>query len=460
MLPGRLPYIAVLSTVLAVSPLASALERQITFTAKNHSLDNNDNFSPDGRFLCYDTREEVGPGIDNCQSIEKVEIATANETILYRPAESVIGDEPAPGVGAASYCAAANVVAFIHGPPLDEVPARGPYAKPNRNGVEVAADGSGRWHWLDKRDTEISRDTIPGAHRGGTHRHEYTLDGQRIGFTYDDVLLPQCDRTIGYMEKHAKAPRGATHFFAILVPVVPKGTSKPGEIEKAYGDSWVGRQGHRRAFIGKVRAEDGVAYEESLFVVDVPPGVDITTADSGSATRFPSPPEGVRIRRLTHTWAGGIVRGTPDGDRIAYYGKDADDVTQIFVIRSDGADRHADPAKRPVQATHLPHGAGPGLRWHPSGNTVFCVSNNAVVATCVKQGPGFGTSVLLTSEGDEPAREELVVSLDGKMLAFSKQVLTFDGSGNRVHTYDGSDFRQVFVLDFSDTNGDGIADAR
>lgn len=435
---------------------AAGEERQITFSAKNHNLDNNDNFSPDGRFLCYDSRETIGPGIENCQSIEKVEIATGKETVLYSPPASVTGENPAPGVGAASYSPIEDKVIFIHGPPVEEVPRRGPYAKPNRNGVEVPGDGSGTPTWVDKRDPDTSRDTLAGAHRGGTHRHEYCLDGTRIGFTYDDVLLPQYGRTIGYMEKHPNAPAGATHYFALLVPVVLNGTAKPGEIEYAMGDSWVGPQGRMRAFIGKVRAADGISYEESLFVVDIPGDVDITTADSGSVLRFPSPPRGVRIRRLTHTYAAGIVRGSPTGDRIAYYGRSEDGAVQIFIIPSDGSDRDPDPAKRPVKATRLPHGADPGLRWHPSGNAVLCMSDNAVTATCVKPGPRFGRTVFLTPQGDGPAREELVVSPDGRLVAFTKRVPTFDAANERVYAYDGKDFRQVFVVQCPDADGDGI----
>ena len=52
-------------------------EKQITFTLKNHALDNNDNFSVDDKFLCYDTRSTVFNGnLANSKSIEKVEIAT------------------------------------------------------------------------------------------------------------------------------------------------------------------------------------------------------------------------------------------------------------------------------------------------------------------------------------------------------------------------------------------------
>src|SRR5215831_9355554 len=97
-----------------------------------------------------------------------------------------------------------------------------------------------------------------------------------------------------------------------------------------------------RAFIGKVREADGT-YQESLFIVDIPAEVDITTADSGSSRRFPTPPRGVKIRRLTHSRAEGIVRGTSAGDRIAYYAQATDGTRQIFTIPSGGSDQATDP---------------------------------------------------------------------------------------------------------------------
>ncbi|MFO7975144.1 MAG: DUF3748 domain-containing protein [Candidatus Hydrogenedentota bacterium] len=445
-----------LFSVGAVLVPAHAQERQITFSPKNHDLDNNDNFSPDMRFLCYDTRETVGPGIENSQSIEKVEIATGAETVLYRPEKSIIGKEAAPGVGAVTFCPVANKVAFIHGPLVEEVAERGYYAKPNRVGAEVIADGSQRRVWLDRRDVATDRDTLPGAHRGGTHRHEYSFDGKRIGFTYDDFLMPEYGRTIGFMVPHEKAPEGATHYFALLVRVVPKGTAKAGEVEVAQGDSWIGRRGLMRGFIGTVREQDG-SYQDSLFVVDVPEDVDITTADSGSVDRYPTPPEGLTIRRLTHDWADGIVRGTLDGDRIAYYAKADDGSTQVFIIPSDGSDQSDDPANRPVQATHFPNGAGPGVRWHPSGNSIACMADGGVAVTCVKPGPKFGKSVFLTPHGDAE-RIALVWSPDGRTLAYNKAVPTADEESHPVCAYDGSDFRQIFVVDFPDADNDGIAD--
>ncbi|MBI2432401.1 MAG: DUF3748 domain-containing protein [Candidatus Hydrogenedentes bacterium] len=449
------------TAILCVTTAGFAQERQITSSPRAHNLDNNDNFSPDGRFLVYDTRETVGPGIENGQSIEKVEIETGKETVLYRPKAIVSGDRPAPGVAAVSWSPVADEVAFIHGPLVEELDWRGPYGKPNRDGASVPGDGSGTLRWLDKRDIATGRDTTPGAHRGGTHRHEYTLDGKRIGFTYDDFLLPQYERTVGYMVPHPKAPAPASHYFALLVPVVPAGTAKPGEIERAWGDSWIGREGKMRAFIGKVRNDDGKTYEQSLFVIDIPDEVDITTADAGSATRYPSPPKGIQIRRLTHTAADGTVRGTVEGDRIAYYAMAQDGTKQIFVIASDGSDQNPD--KAPVQLTHLPKGVDGGLRWHPNSNTVFCVSEGAVVATCAKPGdPRFGKPVFLTPRGGENAEFgppiDIVVSPDGTLLAYTRVVPTKNEAGKIVKNYAGKDFPQIFVLPFADADGDGIAD--
>jgi len=117
----------------------------------------------------------------------------------------------------------------------------------------------------------------------------------------------------------------------------------------------------------------------------------------------------------------------------------------------DGSDQDPDPAKRPVQATHLPHGAGPGLRWYPSGDWVFCISNNGVAATWARQGAEgtpSGKMSPLTPQGDAPPRNDLVVSPDGGLVAFTKPVPTLDAEGKRAVTYGGNDFAQIFVADF------------
>jgi hypothetical protein len=420
-------------------------ESQITSSPKTHALDNNDNFSPDGKFLCYDTRGTVfNNDLANTKSIEKVEIATGKETVLWNP-PSVTGENATPGVAAVSWHPYQDKVIFIHGPFLEEVEERGYYAKPNRTAIEVSTDGKKKMIKVDMRDVSTDRPTTGGAHRGGTHRHEYTRDGKRIGFTYDDFLLPDYDRTIGYLEKHPDAPTGYTHFFAVLLKPAKKGQSKPGEIERAFDDSWVDSTGKQRAFIGKVRAPNGIDYQHALYVFDIPENTDITTSKPGTVTEYPESPHGIKVRRLTHgDWAGGIVRGSPDGKRIAYLAKDNDGIKQLFVIPSDGSDRSPDESKHPDQATRLFKDAS-SLRWHPSGMWIFCLSNGNVLAVSVGRGKNFGKTFRLTN--DNQKREELVVSPDGSKLAYTIRIPTKDKGGQIVHDVEGLDFRQIFVMD-------------
>lgn len=421
-------------------------ERQLTFGAKNHLLDgNNDNFSADGRFLCCDTRETFGPGIDRGRTIEKVEIATGRETVLYAPPFST-SELAAPGLGAASFHPRENKVSFIHGPPLEQLATRGPYAKTNRNGAEVNADGSQQLQWLDYRDVATDRDTLPGAHRGGTHSHQHSRAGGRIGFTYDDALLPQFERTVGYMEINPRAPGGATHWFAVLVPVVPRGTAKPGEIERAAEDAWVDGAGTKRAFIGRVRNADGVTYEQSLFVADVPLDVDITTADAGSAQRYPRPPQGVSIRRLTHSFAAGTAYGSPDGTRIAYFAHDAQGAMQVFLIPENGSDLADDRKLRPVQVTHLSNISANSLRWHPAGETFSVISGGGIALVCARPGANFGKAIFLTPTNDGPSRQDALWSPEGRVLAFCKPVPARDADGEPMRNYAGKDFMQIFTL--------------
>lgn len=432
---------------------------QITFSPISKLLDNNDNFSRDDRFLVFDTRDTVGGGIGNGTSIMKVNTLTGEESVIYAPQPVLIGAAgPAPGLGAASYSPLANEVVFIHGPLVSEVPTLGVYGARNRRGGVARDDGSNSIRFMDYRDI-TSDTTIPGAHRGGTHRHEYTIDGKRVGFTYDDQLLQTYGRTCGYMVEHPRAPSGVSHYAVLLVPVVPTDEAKTGDLVQASDDSWVGAQGLMRGFIGRVKEADG-SIMSSLYVVDIPADVDITTADSGTKTRFPGPPRGTRIRRLTTTPAGGIVRGSHDGTRIGYFATADDGTRQMFIIASNGSDKDPNPALRPQQVTFLPGGAQQALRWHPSGNSVAVIADNGVLAICVKPGPLFGASHWLTPHGSSlTPLEALVWSRDGQRLAFNRRVPTFDSAGRLVKDFGGNDFRQIFLVNFPDCDNNGIVDA-
>lgn len=373
---------------------AVAGERQLTTSARNHALDNNDNFSADDRFLCVDTR---GTG----WAILRVNVATGAESVVY---------EAGPQVVAASYSPVADEIIFIHGP-FDR-----PYAKTDRLGAVVPA-GGGKARFLDVRDV-VSDVTPAGAHRGGTHRHEYSLDGKRVAFTYDDHLLPAYGRTIGML-----VPRPGKWFFVNLVPVVPEAEAKAGDIVMAAGDSWVGSTGTMRAFIGKVKEADGT-FRSSLFVLDIPANLDVTTAYAGDRKTYPKPPRGVKIRRLTTGDAYGIARGSRDGKWIAYLADAADGTRQVFVVPSAGG-----AAK---QVTAVEGGVAGAVRWHPSGRYVAAATRKGIVAAEV----ATGKTRFLT----EKAGDALVWSNNGKLLAFNRKV--------GAHL-------QVFLVDF-DVAGSGF----
>ncbi|MEA3478590.1 MAG: DUF3748 domain-containing protein [Bacteroidota bacterium] len=413
-------------------------EKQITYSAKNHALDNNDNFSPDGRFLCYDTRGTVfNENLANSKSIEKVEIASGRETVLWDP-PSVSGEEAAPGVAAASYHPFENRVIFIHGPDLEEVDKRGYYHIRNRTAIEVDGEGNKTHHKVDMRDIS-SEITIPGAHRGGTHRHEYSRNGRRIGFTYDDFLVQEYDRTIGFMQPDENTSEGYTHFFSVILKPAKKGESKAGEIEKAYGDSWVDAAGTMRAFIGKVRAQNGIDYENDLFVADIPADIDMTTSHAGTQEQYPEPPEGIAIWRLTQGMqVSGIVRGSSDGSQIAFAARDGNGIDQVFITEALGSD------KQVTRVTSLTSPVS-SIRWHPAGEWVFCISDGNVFVTYVGTGHKFGKTIQLSD--DRQTRDQLVVSPDGNLLSYIFPVPTQDNTGALVKDAAGNDFRQIFIME-------------
>jgi Protein of unknown function (DUF3748)/WD40-like Beta Propeller Repeat len=443
-----------MATVQSDAGQSDAGERQITRdSASDHLLDNNDNFSPDGRFLVFDTRTPAG--IHESALIAKVEIATQRITPLYRPATA---GPFGPGVAAASYAHKHDEVIFIHGPLHPNGPDN-QYEKHRRIGAIVDGDGSGEFRFADARNTKAP--FTVGALRGGTHRHEFSGDDQWVGFTYNDAVVREHGlkfgknldlRTIGVtrLEHPVRVPvagqfsaEGAG--FSVLVVVVTP-DPKPGsdEISHAAGDSWIGLSGYRRAdgrrqraraFIGTARTAAGQPIDE-LFVVDIPD--DITVRGplgplEGTETKFPMPPAGAAQRRLTHTennpYPGcqGIARSSPDGDRISFRLRDGKGKWQIFLVGPAGG--------TPQQATFVDGGVDTDARWHPSGNVIAYVAGNRILVTDVRPGPQFGQSTVLSDRS--PSAFALVWSNDGKTLAYNRTIKT-----------DRKDVIQIFVADY------------
>jgi len=444
-----------LAAMIAITGIADSAERQITHdTVYHHELDNNDNFSPDDRFLVFDTRTDQG-GIGASMRIAKVEIATGKITTLY---EAQQPGPFGPGVGAASYSHARDEIIFIHGPFHPTGPENG-YEQFRRVGVIASGDGSGKSRLADARD--LQSPFTAGALRGGTHRHEFSGDGKWVGFTYNDEVVRAYGQSIGKnldlrtlgvtrlgipqtAPNSEQFPNNADGFSALVVVVTPDPRPGSDAIDRAAGDSWVGRNGYprqdgtrqiARAFIGTARDKSGKPVDE-LYLVDIPN--DLTQPGplgplEGTDKTFPMPPAGAVQRRLTnsterkHPGCEGIVRASHDGTQIAFLMKDDQDDSQVFLISPLGGE--------PRQATFISGGVDSGVRWHPRGHAIVNVAGTRIVVTRVDSGPQFGKSRVLVDRAPLPFA--LVWSHDGKTIAYNRRVKV-----------DGRETTQIFAIDY------------
>lgn len=413
------------------------MEKQITHDLSyNHDLDNNDNFSPDDEWLVYDTRTEKG-GIGGNGKIEKVHLESGRKVALY---ELDNNQEFGPGVGAVSYSHTQNEVVFIHG--LLNCSPDKPYEQWRRSGVIIKDDAPGKPIFMDARD--ISFPYTAGALRGGSHRHEYSGDGQWIGFTYNDAIMKKLEdstgvshnlRTIGVSKSNhpvgiADAADGENFsgewFSALVVEVVPHPTPGSDEISRAAGDSWVGHSGYKkpngatqraRGFIGTVKNQKGEAVDE-VFIVDIPEDITVpgNSPLEGTETTMPAPPKGSVQRRLTFTantkYPGceGIVRSSHDGSMLAFLAKDSNNIKQVFTISPQGGS--------PIQRSFHNSDVQGYLRWHPKEHQLVYVWNNALIGLKLNE----EKSVVLT-EPDQYTPSNLVWSHDGHKIAYNKMVM-------------------------------------
>ena len=416
-----------------------SVEKQLTFDLSyHHDLDNNDNFSPDGKWLAYDTRTDTG-GIPESARIEKVCIDTGEIRIIYQIPDNA---KWGPGAGAVSYSPVEDAVVFIHG--LPSCTADNPYQQWRRTGVIVKTDKPGKAIFMDARN--IDPPFIPGALRGGTHRHEWSGDGKWIGFTYNDAILKALEdssgtkrnlRTIGVSKNIGRvsvkenAENLSGEWSSVLVvKVVPDPVPGSDEISHAANDSWIGKNGYHkfdgtrqmaRAFLGTVIDNEGNEVPE-VFVVDIPE--DITKPGilgplEGTDSDFPMPPAGTVQRRITFTansafpGCSGIVRSSPDGSRLAFLAKDENGITQIFTISPLGG--------KASQVTNHDSDVKGNMRWHPGAEYIAYVWEKNIAIIEVANGSGRG-SIPLFSQSLDSVPSNLVWSPNGRMLAYNRKV--------------------------------------
>ncbi len=412
------------------------MEKQITNNLSyNHDLDSNDNFSPDDEWLVYDTRTTEG-GIGANGKIEKIHLKTGKKVVLYQLEQN---QAFGPGVGAVSYSHSNNEVVFIHG--LLNCSPEQPYEQWRRSGVIIQDDKPGEPIFMDARD--ISFPFTVGALRGGTHRHEFSGDGQWIGYTYNDAIMKKLEdstgvthnlRTIGVSKKHhqvivpeSKDGENFTGewFSALVVRVVPDPSPGSDEISKAAGDSWVGHYGYlksdgatqrARAFIGTTTNKKGEQIDE-VYIVDIPEDITIPGDGplEGTETTMPAPPMGTQQRRLTFTsnnkYPGceGIVRSSYGGSMLAYLAQDDQNVKQVFTISPWGGE--------PVQRTFHDSDVQGGVRWHPKGHSLVYIWQNSLVGLKMDT----GKSIVLTKPNQNSPKNP-VWSHDGRKIAYNRMV--------------------------------------
>ena len=158
-------------------------------------MDNNLNWSPDCRWIAYDTRAFSG-GIGNTLALEKVDIQTQEIVTIYTASNPDPTNGFGPGAAAVSYFPMGDTVIAIRG--IDGVP----YGGTARFGAMVSPTNGtvGSFDYVISDARDVTEPFTPGALRGGTHRHEPSGDGPWIGFTYNDQIMADLGtnlRTIG-----------------------------------------------------------------------------------------------------------------------------------------------------------------------------------------------------------------------------------------------------------------------
>ncbi len=426
-------------------------EQQITKDFEyNHDLDNNDNFSPDNEWLVYDTRTEAG-GIAASSRIEKVNIKTGEKKVVFQVENN---QDFGPGVGAVSYSPVRNEVVFIHG--LRNCTEENPYQQWRRTGVIVDEDQENKSIFMDARNVNFP--FTKGALRGGTHRHEFSADGNWIGFTYNDAIMHALEkstggkhnlRTIGVSRRgneiHVKETNSGENndgewFSALVVKVVPNPRPGSDEIVYAAGDSWIGKNGYlkpdgtrqkARGFIGTVLDNSGKNVDE-VFVVDIPEGIEIEGdfgSLEGTMEDLPMPPKGATQRRLTFTANStqrgcmGIVRSNAEGSLLAFLAKDKNGIKQIFTIHPNGG--------KMIQVTFHDSDVEGSLRWHPDGERVFYVCKGSI-QQCKIGEEDFEKRYSTISKPSTVSPTNLVISHDGKSLAFNRIVLLKEKKAKQI----------------------------
>ncbi|MDR3714310.1 MAG: DUF3748 domain-containing protein [Puia sp.] len=438
-------------------------EIRLTNDPAGHCLNSTQCFSRDDQWIVYDSRNEDG-GIISAGEIAMVNTRDGRIVSLYK----TLNQGPfGPGVGAASFSPVTDRVLFIHG--IRNAGETRPYSFTRRTGVAIDTRSPFKPVFMDARS--IDPPYLPGVLRGGTHAHSWSGDGQWISFTYNDYLLEQLEkagepvrdlRTIGVMapgkrvivKEDAGLENNSGELFALLIANVTE-NPVPGtdEIEKAFDECWVGKNGYRRAdgsvqyraiaFQGHLRQAGG-GLKTEIFLADIPEDIVERAAGmpvSDDAASRPAVPEGIRVRRISFTEKGVSsvprhwLRSTADGNLIGFLAEDAQGFIQLFGISPLAGEGEA--GKKPRQLTSHSFSIQGPFNFSPDGRYVAYTADNSVWITEVGTGKSFRVSPRFKEE--ERPVGAVSWSNDGKTLCYNRRVETGSDAG-------GPGYLQIFLI--------------
>lgn len=416
-------------------------ERQLTIDPSGHTIHQIQCFSPDDKWIVYDTRNDDGK-IGATSTIAMVHVETGEAKTLYvAPNQTAYG----PGVGAVTFSPQQHQVLFIHG--IRNADEANPYTMTRRTGVMIKVDEPQRPVFLDARD--IKAPFTKGALRGGTHAHTWSYDGQWISYTYNDYVLEQASkqtdqikdlRMVGVMSTQTSVEvpsfglenNSGTMFSAIVTSVTENPKWGSDEIEKACEENWIGRDGYQKpdgtrqkralAFLGDVRDSNGQKVTE-VFVVDIPEILEEEAGKplEGTTTTRPNVPKGVQQRRVTYTAnepSPGVqgprhwVRVSADGEKIYFMRKDSNGLVQLYSVSPNGG--------AVTQETHNDFSIETNLALHPSGKYMAYGNEENIYVTDLVN---HSTRKIAESLGSKASGlSALNWSNDGTKLAFNRRI--------------------------------------
>jgi len=480
-------------------------ERQVTCAAHGHMLTNSAVWSPDSRWIVYDTRSSLDGSVFDGTRIERVEVDSGRVELLYESRNGAC-------CGVVTASPVDDQVVFILGP--EHPTPDWQYGPARRQGVVVRASRPGVLERLDARD--LAPPFTAGSLRGGSHVHVFSPDARLVSFTYEDAVLDICGKshpwpfsarsTGGNAEgshgRHASHPamrdicgkshprppveknlRGigvsvcgrpvqvprshqrnhdGTAFTVLVTQLTDDPTPGSDEICKAFEEAWIGthgylrpdgtRQRHALAFQGHVVVHDaafgGLRTISEVFLCDLPDEphqlMEVGSGPlAGTPTRRPSPPRGVTQRRLTFT-ADRRHAGI-EGPR--HWLRSSPDGSRIaFLMRDDlglvQLFTVSPNGGEPVQVTRDDWSVASCFSWSPDGRWIAYVADGSVFVADV----AGGASTRLTDRtiAAPPRPEACVFAPDGRRIAFMRSM-----AGRSTQRGDpvAEVHNQIFVVD-------------